>query len=334
MAFNVEKVVEMLGAYHRTNYNRIVQKYRESFQLSSVFPVLSMVRDELVVTESIMDEIMQPYQSQFTVKGTLKFTPEILKTRYAKADITMDPLVFRATHLADFLTQAPSEEHELVRLAYQEYVKRAAYDTALATIKGKYKAPTPGTAGAAVDTCDGFLEFLSKAITDTKLTPVKTGNITEEDIIDQVESIYMSIPEDRRNGNLRCYMSRALHRMYFRAIRDRFGTNTDYRGWDGYVDGTDIPVTALPFMGDSNRIVFTFEGNFRTIELQPSDLFKFDVQKDKRLINFLMDWSVGFGAMIVGLEGGTVNDQYIFLNDVDTPTPPEELEEEPSELGQ
>lgn len=126
MAFNVEKVVEMLGAYHRTNYNRIVQKYRESFQLSSVFPVLSMVRDELVVTESIMDEIMQPYQSQFTVKGTLKFTPEILKTRYAKADITMDPLVFRATHLADFLTQAPSEEHELVRLAYQEYVKRAA----------------------------------------------------------------------------------------------------------------------------------------------------------------------------------------------------------------
>lgn len=335
-AFDVDKVVSMLGAYHRKNYNKIVQKYQESFELSSVFPVLSMVQDELVVTESIMNEIMQPYQSQFTAKGTLKFTPEILKTRYAKADVTLDPLVFRATHLADFLRQAPSEEHELVRLAYQEYMKRAAYDTALAVIKGKYKAPSSGTAGAAVDVCDGYLEFLSKAITDTKLTPVKTGNITEENIIDQVEAIYQSIPEDRRSGDLRCYMSRALHRMYFRAIRDRFGTNTDYRGWDGYVDGTEIPVVALPFMGVSNRIVFTFNGNFRSIQLQPGDLFKFEAQKRQRLIDFMMDWSVGFGAMIVGLAGGTVNDQYIWLNDVDTPTPtaePEEGEEE-ADLGQ
>lgn len=319
-AFDIDKVVSMLGDYHRKNYNKIVQKYQESFNLSSVFPVLSMVQDELVVTESIMNEIMQPYQSQFTVKGTLKFTPEILKTRYAKADVTLDPLVFRATHLADYLRQAPSEEHELVRLAYQEYMKRAAYDTSLAMIKGKYKAPTAGTAGAAVDVCDGYLEFLAKAITAKKLTPVTTGNITEDNIIDQVEAIYMSIPEDRRTGDLRCYMSRALHRMYFRAIRDRFGTNTDYKGWDGYVDGTDIPVVALPFMGNSNRIVFTFNGNFRSIQLQPGDLFKFEAQKRQRLIDFMMDWSVGFGAMIVGLENGTVNDQYIWLNDTDTPT--------------
>ena len=81
-------------------------------------------------------------------------------------------------------------------------MKRAAYDTALAVIKGKYKAPSSGTAGAAVDVCDGYLEFLSKAITDTKLTPVKTGNITEENIIDQVEALYQSIPEDRRSGDL------------------------------------------------------------------------------------------------------------------------------------
>lgn len=338
--FDVEKCTTLLGDYHRLNYRQIVKKYRESLSLASVFPVLGMVRDELVVTESIASEVMQPYQADFTPKGSLSFTPEILKTRYAKADITLDPNIFRATHLADYLEGAPSEEHELVRLAYDEFLSRAARDTDRAVIAGAYKAPSKGTAGNALDSCDGFLTFLSKAITDTKIAPTTTGNITEEDIVDQVEAVFMDIPEDMRSGDLRCYMSNNLRRMYFRALRDRLGTNSDYKGWDGCVDGTDIPVVGLPYMGSSNRIAFSFHGNLRMLQFNPSDLFRFDAQKEKRVINFLMDWSLGFGAMICGLKGGTKADQYIWCNDVDAPqsspsqgTEPEGSGQEDSEAG-
>lgn len=347
-SIDVSKITELLGNYHRQKYRDIVTKFRENLSLSSVFPVLSMVRDELVVTEAIATEVMQPYQSEFTPKGELKFTPEILKTRYAKADISLDPNVFRATHLADFLETATSEEHELVRLAYNEYLKRAASDTTRAVIAGTYKAPSSGTAGKAIDSCDGFLTFIAKAITATKITPTTTGDITSENILEQVEAIYMSIPEDMRTGDLRCYMSNNLRRMYFQALRDALGTNSDYRGWDGMVDATEIPVVGLPYMGSSNRIVFSFHGNLRQIQLNPADLFRFDAQKDGRKINFMMDWSLGFGAMICGLEGGTTEDQYIWCNDVDAPSmasashvtepvsnpTPEEATEDESEAGE
>lgn len=320
-SIDLSKINELFGAYHRTQYPRIVEKFKANDSLDGIFPSITMLKDELTVIERRVKSIMQPFQKSWTPKGGIGFFPEVLKLRYAKADQEVDPNDLRNTYMASYLEGAPSEENEIVRMAFEQNVQQASIDTVDALINGVYKIPTSGEAGDALDAVDGYKEFIRKQIVARKITPLDLGEINQTNAIEKVEALYQSIPAQYRGskklGTLICYVSEAFRRQYFFAYRDQLGILANYEGWNGMVDATNIKMVELPSMGNYNRIVFTMEGNFVQLAGKPTDRFKFEIEKHHRVFDFMMDWSMGFGALIVG-EADVPENQYIWCNKIAT----------------
>ena len=309
-------LITKLGAFHKKKYNDIVSKALEVNEIRKYFPVMTAVKDEVVITEADVNELAQGYQIQWTPKGVLKLTPEILKLRYFKVDKEIDPNQLRQTWEADRIPGAKAEEYPLVKYFFDKMLKRALLDSNVALIKGTYSAITTGVAGSSNDMVDGLLEYIAQQITATKITPETLGAITKANIGDKIETLMLSIPEEYRERPLKVYMSKLMKRDYFFWYRENFALNTDYKGWSGKIDGTEAEIVGLPYMGASQRIIVTLPDNIILLENKPSEQYNFTIEREKRMINFLMDWAGGIGAKIVGPAGGDTTTQYIWTNEL------------------
>ena len=63
-------------------------------------------------------------------------------------------------------------------------------------------------------------------------------------------------------------------------------------------------------------VLFTMDKNIRLIDNDPNDAFTFEVEKEKRMINYMMDWAAGICFVIVG-EAENPENQYVWCNNFD-----------------
>lgn len=325
---SIENVEELLLNFHLEVYPDILQKFWGYKSLRSIFPTVSAVKDEVVFTEADVSEMAQPYQFQWTPKGDLKLIPEKYQVRYVKADREIDPNSLRQTYLAGWLPGSIPAEHEIVRKFYDAMVKRFARDIDNALINGTYAAPTSGTAGAALAMLDGLATITKGFITKKQITPITdAGTIDDTTAAVTLRKMWSKIPAQfRYSPDLRCYVFDNVMDMYRSSFRAEFGQDTDFamtRQMKIY--DTDCPIVTLPYGGESKMVIFTMEGNITLIENDPQDVLRFDVQKEKRQFNFMMDSAAGIGYKIVG-EAENPDNQYVWTNDPTTWVAEEEEE--------
>ena len=181
--------------------------------------------------------------------------------------------------------------------------------------KGVYAAPTAGTAGAAGTSADGLLKIISNAVTATKITPIATGAVTEANARESFEMVFDGVAADFQDQPLICLASPQLARLYKRDYRAEFGPNQDYTAMRKedqtiMIDGTNCEITPIPGMNGSQKIIITTPENLlRVIDGTEEDSnFNLRFQVDKRIIDVLGDFKMGWGfAIIEGLVW--VNDQ-------------------------
>jgi len=306
--FNLTQLNNDLGAYYRQARQAILSKMYAVEELRNLVTVISGIQDEYVMTELEFDEIAQPYQKQWTPKGTGTFKPEIIKARPVKADLELDLKDLEAKWIGYLKTNGSSpQEFPFVQFIYQKIVERMARDLNKASINGVYSSPTAGTAGAANDSVDGFLQIISQAITDTKISPYTTGALSATSIIDDIEGFFDSIPTEMKELDLVLMMSPDWARTYFRKRRETFGNNQDYTSAKRTVDFTNTRIVTPTYWNGSDRLVITPAENVFMVEDGVNEEDEIRTQLDKRTINAMIDCKRGVGF-------GVLKD-YVFSND-------------------
>lgn len=306
--FDLTELVASLGAYHRTYEQQLYSKLIAKDYSQKLFRTIPGVKDQYIADEFVLSEILQPYQSAYTPKGVASFSPEILVARPIKVDIDFNPKDMEKTwEGARIDGSLPEGQKFLESYVFDQLMikikKEIEFNVAF---KGVYKAPTPGTAGAAVDSADGLLQIIAAAITAGKITPVATGAVTEANAREAFEMVFDAVNGDFQDQPLICLASGQMIRFYKRDYRTEFGHNMDYKAMlkedDGpLIDGTNCSLVPIPGMAGSQRIIITTPENLiRVIDgTQEDSNFNLRFQVYHRLISTLADFKMGWGFGII-----------------------------------
>lgn len=316
---NIKQMEELMLNFHLTKYPQLLQKFRDSRRLRSIFPTVTAIKDKVVFTEMEVGEVAQAYQKSWTPKGDLNLIPEMYQLRYMKVDKTIDPNSLRQTFMADVIPGAQSVDHEVVRKFYGGMMERTARDTDNALVNGKYVAPTAGTAGSSLQMVDGLKEVVKGFVDKKQITPFKMETALDEtNTALVVRELWKQIPAAfRYNIDLKCYMFDSTWDKYTESYDANYGTVRDFSEKKRhFVRNTECEIIRIPYGGASDMVLFTMDKNIRLIDNDPGDAFNFTVEKEKRLINFMMDWAAGIGMVIVG-EAENPENQYVWCNDFD-----------------
>lgn len=325
---SVEKLVELSLNFHTTFHPELFKLYRESRRLRAFFKTITAVKDRVVFSQVDVGEVAQGYQKAWTPKGELKVVPEEYVIRYMKVDKEINPNDLRQSYLADYLPGAVSEENEFIRRFYQDMVTRAAEDTDNALINGKYIAPTAGEPGDALSMVDGLKELVKKFVDKGQITPFENVEIDGSNACESLQELWRKVPERfRYNPKLRCYVFDNVWDMYRENYDMTYGVLNVNNTAPTRIHNTSCEIVVLPYGGTSNMVLFTMDGNIRLLDNNPNDLMRFEVQKDKRTFNFMMDWAAGIGFAVVG-RPDVPEEQLVWCNPFDDLQPEDDGEGE------
>jgi len=317
---DLSDINSQLGAYTRKYESKIWANMLNTITLENFMTPVSGVKSQFISKNSSINEVLQPFQKGFQAKGKVSIDAKINKVRHIKADIIFDDIddLFDS-HAAEMADESKERDKwpfipwvissHIVPQVQEEMAANSAY--------GVYSAPTPGTAGASINTVDGLLTEVATDITASNLTPFVTGAITPSNVIDAVEGF---VDDIYAAGNVwkkkikRILLAADIVTMYKRAYRDAYGGNNDYSGMSktegvniATIEGTNIKLVGVDDMVGSQRMIATWDGNLIKMFDKINVPNKINTQLDKRDVIMLLDFFRGYGYK--AYNGFFVNDQ-------------------------
>lgn len=214
-------------------------------------------------------EVLQPYQGAFTKKGSITDSEVAYKIRPIKIDLEWTEIQLLKWHSAWRVNWFEAGRDPL-EWSYPRYI----YDRVLMpkmleelntlAWSGEYAAPTAGTAGASINSVDGYAKVLADLIT---AGTVPAGNVigitapTTTNIREMVEQFLSGIPTALTRNGGQVLMSTTNRRNFVYDYRGEFmHTNTLTQPETGqrsvYVDDFNVTLTPVAAMGSSNRLIF------------------------------------------------------------------------------
>lgn len=212
-----------------------------------------------------VNSALQAYQPRFTPKNTESFDAVDNMLRPVKVD-----LEFNEEQLEKFQDSWAQNWFEAgkppMEWSYPKYIMSKEIlpviqeDLNNAAWNGVYVAPTPGIAGTALDSVDGYNIALVNAINAGKLVPVASGSYSASDIRAKLEAWVMALPVVVRKKSGTILMSDTWMRKFYYGMRADFATATwqQLNASEGglKVDGTNMTIRGVAGMEGSNRWIF------------------------------------------------------------------------------
>jgi hypothetical protein len=246
--------------------------------------------------------------------NAVSFEPRTLEVAPIKRDLSFVPQDFESSYLGKMRPkgQNPGKFLPFEGDVLQTILNGHSEEFASA-LWGAVKAGTvtPGTTVMA--SCfNGFLKIIADAITATTLSPVVTpgGAVTNTNAVALLETMWNSLGAPYKETPVQVFMSWANFQKYSQDYRERYGKYTRLNETgevklDFSQNATLVPLAEL---GSSNRIVMTPGTNLNVgfDDLQDDKLFQ--MEQNKRVIDWWMDWDMG--VQIAQLDEGAlvVND--------------------------
>ncbi|HRH59783.1 MAG TPA: hypothetical protein PL045_04390, partial [Chitinophagaceae bacterium] len=227
------QVVSDFGAYYideGQNEGNIHQRLREVFETRNAFTVIETEDTQLRETNVTYSEVLQSFQTTFTPKGGITFTPRTIQLFNVKVDQLFLPDALKNQWLA-FLTSNNLDRTTwpFVRFFIERYVMgQISHDLETKGIyTGVQANPTPGTANNAIDTMNGVKTIINAGITATTISTIATGtpSTTPATWCTQVEDFTKGIPELYWGETMSLNMSRTLARRYKEGRRTKYNSN-------------------------------------------------------------------------------------------------------------
>jgi hypothetical protein len=323
MSFTIDssQVVADYGAYYINNgqnEGNIHTRLMEPFGSMDAFTTVESEDTVLRESNARFTEVLQSFQETFTPKGSVTHTPKEIKLYNIKVDISFYPDKLKNQWLA-FMTANNLDRSQwpYVRWLSEIYVMRQINEDleTKSIYKGKYVAPTAGTANSASQVMDGTKEMINRGITSTNTVPILTGapSLDPETWCEQVEGFAKGLPELYSSIKMPINMSRALAQRYREGRRIKYNTNyAQVSDAMAVQDFENLTVTGRASQAASTKIWCTPKGNAIFAIKGGSNKSLLRLETQKREVAAFTDWWMGLGF---------IDDGLVWTNDQELPIP-------------
>jgi len=305
---NVDDIVAEFGSYYKNsgqNRKDIYKKFYQKVETESIMTPRSTDNTVLELTEAEITDILQTYQPSWTEKGLVTFKPKQIPLQHFKIDYALEPYAIAGTWL-DFLREKEIDptKFPLTKYILNEFIipKMQSNYEKKEIFKGVPKTPVKGVANNAGETMLGIRKQLIDGINKGTINKVSLGTLAAGTIFDKVEEFTKAIDEEYQDETMTVNMAKSWRRAYLEDKRSEghyqmSGANQI----DESIDFTPQVVKGLASMGGSDIIWCTPKWNVLSIKKNGINEGRFDMQKDKRVVNILTDFYKGAGFIIDSL---------------------------------
>ncbi len=258
--------------------------------------------------QAYLEEIIQPWQSQYTAKGGVTFKPNDIPTYKIKIDTEFSPDVLEESYLGFYtkLSEPDRAKWPFIRWFIEIYVLQQQKDDLETKVYGKgvYKAPQPGVAGKASESMDGLVKIIKDGLAGTKtphslMKPVALSNpISRTTAFDCVEEFMENIDELLLERKMILGCDPKILRWYFKDKRDTHGNNSNYDDKNAKrIDDYDNVIWApMPSLIGTGLMFATPESNF--VHIRPKkQMNPIRTESAKRQVSVMGDWREGLGFL-------------------------------------
>lgn len=271
MDITIASVAEMLNQTAAMFAPELQTKARLGLELEGMITQRQTTGEYYVVENAEATELLQPYQGTFTPKGSVTHNETKIRVRPVKIDLEITEVQLEKWYNSWMISRMEAGKSPL-EWTYPRYILERELlpkfndDLNNAGWNGIYAAPTPGTAGDAVDSVNGFKKVIADLVTDSAVNVYSTSTITSSNIREKVEEFLDSIPDHITKKGGRILMAPKHRRWYFRDYRSEFTQiNTTFPGNDGgskeiMVDDYMVTLESVATMTGSDRWIFLPNG--------------------------------------------------------------------------
>jgi hypothetical protein len=270
MTITIDALADHLNDHSRMFANEIATKTRVGLELEPILTQRVSTGEYYVIENAEATEVLQPYQGTFTPKGTLTHSEETIRVRPIKMDLqfTEGQLEkwWNTWQVSRFDVEKDPMEWSFPKyIVEKEIMPKFQDDLNRVAWLGEYAAPTPGTAGDAVDAVDGYKKIIADLITAGKINDYATGTITTSNIRDKVEEFLAQIPDEITIKGGKILMSPKHRRWYIYDYRGEFSAipqiqNPNQGPRPVFADDYNIELKSVATMSGSDRWVFVPNG--------------------------------------------------------------------------
>lgn len=269
MTITIDSAADFLNTASRMFSKDLQTKTRLGLEMETLLPQRMSDGEYYVVENAEADEILQPYQGTFTPKGEVTHSESSIRVRPIKMDMEFTEVQLEKwwnSWMVDrFDVEKDPESWSYWRyILEKELIPKINDDLNSVAWLGSYAAPTPGTAGDAVDSVDGFKKVIADSITSLAIPAanvITTTALTSSNARDKIELFLDGIPEEitKKGGRILC--SPAVRRYYFRDYRAEFTQSpgpfpTNNMPQKVFIDDYNVSIEAVASMAGSGRIIF------------------------------------------------------------------------------
>lgn len=300
-------VISQFGSYYidnGQNMSDLLMRPFTAFGSREAFTNVPTEDTQLRWSDVTVGEVLQPYQDTFTEKGAVTFKPVSIDLQQVKIDQSFNPNNLVYSWLG-FLTSTKTDRTTwpFVRWFIEVYLMNQVMDDIEKKVifYGDKVAPTPGTAGAAIEVMDGVKELIKAKITAGSTTAIAVGAppADAKDFVTYMETIAKSIDEIYWTKNIVFNMSRAHALLFKEGMQAKYNINyaqvaelQTIRNFENFkVAGRDSMRASTNIWGTPiENAVFATKG-FGNAQA-------FEVEKVDRKVKIYTDFHIGLGFLM------------------------------------
>ena len=308
-------VVADFGAYYidaGQNETNIHDRLREPFGTREAFRLIDTEDTVLRESNAAYTEVLQGFQTAFTPKGGVTFTPKAIPLYNIKVDQSFYPDALKSQWLA-FLTSDKLDRTDwpFVRWFIEKYVMgQIDHDFEMQSIYGAvYAAPVPNVANTAAEIMNGIKKTINLGVAGGTIATIATGapNADAQLWCGQVETFCKAIPELYWGMGMQLNMSRALALRYKEGRKLKYNSNYAQVSEQMAVqDFEDIQVIGRASHTGATKIWASPKGNAIFAMKGGSNKDIVEVEKVDRQVKVYTDFWAGLGF---------IDDGLVFTND-------------------
>lgn len=338
-----------LGAFYRTPWTQRIQSFlTELPSITAIFPTEAGHQNLDTLVNVWLGEFSQADTSggsEFdkVTKGSFEFGTETLRMNDVMFAHKFKNLKTIEKSWIAYLNREGSSPLKLsfIEFLLVEVAKALHNEQQLRFVNGVRKAAEEDKPGSALAAGDGFYEMIRKYVdghvdftpnggTSGKkvfqVKPFELPRITPGNIGEVFYLGTSMIPAQYRDtGKIVLYVPSFMIPLYHKYNEAKYGQNTDYKPGIDYVkEYPSVRIVAIPNADNHNRIVWTFDGNFKTYTYVANEMFKFTLEQQDWSLKVWSNWKEAIQAEAVGYKYTSKADmdgsrQMIWCNDYDRP---------------
>ena len=308
------QVVSDFGAFYidaGQDETRIHDTMREQFTDMEDFTVVETEDTVLREVNANYTEVLQAFQTAFTPKGGVTFTPKSIPLFNVKIDQSFFPDALKSQWIS-FLTSNALDRTTwpFVRWFIEKYVTGQIMADLVKNLYGAvYVAPTAGVAGPASAAFDGLKKIVNAGVTAGSIIPITTGapNATDLTWATQMETFNKGIPELYWGTPLDIKMSRKLALSYKQGRRTKYNSNyAQESDATAIIDFEGNHVAGRASLTGATKIWTTPKINSIMAFKGGSNKQIFEIEKVDRQVKIYTDFWIGMGF---------ITDSLVWTND-------------------